>query len=142
MEGQNNAETLRRRFDAFETGGPRAAAELIDATFDPDVEFNPLPAGEAGGRTYRGLDGVAGFFSELHESFDDVRYESREFYPVGEARVIVFTHLVGVDRENSSPMRQELSLLYEFAGGRARRVSAYDTPAEALEAAERGHVGA
>ena len=79
MEGQSNAKSLRRLFDAFESGGPGAAAELIEVTFDPEVEFNPLPAGEAGGRTSRALDGVAGFFSELHESFEDVRYESRQF---------------------------------------------------------------
>jgi ketosteroid isomerase-like protein len=140
--GSSNTEKLRRLFDAYESGGPRAAAELIEETFDPEVEFNAGRAGEAGGRTYRGLDGMAGFFSELHESFESVRFESREFYSKGENLVIVFTHRTGVDRTTSMPLRQELSLLYEFVGGRAVRVTAYDTPAEALEAAERGHAGA
>jgi hypothetical protein len=36
----------------------------------------------------------------------------------------------------------DLSLVYEFAGGLVRRVTAYESPAEALEAAERGHANA
>jgi ketosteroid isomerase-like protein len=143
MTGQpSNADKLRRLFDAFDEGGPRAAAELIEETFDPDVEFNPRPAADAGGRTYRGLDGVAGFFAELHEALDQVRYESRQFYSRGEDLVIVFTDLAGIDKHTSMLIRQELSLLYEFAGGLATRVTAYDSPADALEAAERGHADA
>ena len=141
-EGGSNADKVRRLFDAFEAGGPKAAAELIDETFDPDVEFNPLSAGGAGGRTYRGRDGAAAFFGELHEEWEEVRYESREFYSMGEDLVIVFTDLAGIDPVTSLPLRQELSLVYEFVEGLARRVSAYDSPAEALEAAERGHAGA
>ena len=138
----SNADKVRNLFDAFEAGGAQAAAELIEQTFAHDVEFNPLPAADAGGRTYRGLDGVAGFFSELHEGIEDVGYEARQFYSRGEDLVIVFTHLVGVDRKTSMPLRQELSLLYEFVDGRAVRVSAYEKPAEALEAAERGYADA
>jgi len=141
-EPLSNAEKLQRLFDAFEAGGPQAAADLIEDTFDPDVEFNPLQAGDAGGRTYRGLEGVLGFFSELHDAFDEVQYESRQFYSVGEDQVIVFTCLAGTDPHSAMPLRQELSLVYEFVDGLARQVTAYDTPAEALEAAERGHAGA
>ena len=110
-----NAGKVEGLFDAFEAGGPDAASQLIDEIFDPGVEFNPLPAGGAGGRTYRGLDGVRGFFSELHEAVEEVRYESRQFYSMGEDRVIVFTELVGIDRGSSAPLRQELSLVYVFA---------------------------
>jgi ketosteroid isomerase-like protein len=138
----SNADKLRALFDAFETGGPEAAAPHVERSFHPEVEFNPMPAGSAGGRTYRGLDGVKGFFSELHDGFDAVRYESRQFYTAGEDTVIVMTTLYAADRSTGVPLRQELSLLYEFAGDLAIRVTAFDTPAEALEAAERGHAGA
>jgi hypothetical protein len=137
-----NAEKLRRLFSAFEVGGSEAAGRLIPEVFEPEVEFNPLPAGEAGGRTYRGLDGVIGFFDELHEEFQEVHYDWREFYPLSEDIVLVFTQLVAIPAGSSVPLRQELSLVYEFAGGLAQRVTAYDSPAEALEAAERGHAGA
>jgi ketosteroid isomerase-like protein len=56
--------------------------------------------------------------------------------------VVVLTRLAGISRETGHPLRQDLSLVYEFRGGLAWRVTAYETPAEALEAAERGHAGA
>jgi ketosteroid isomerase-like protein len=142
IQSQDHTEKLEALFEAFHTGGSRAAAGLVEQIFHPEVEFNTLGAGDAGGRTYRGLDGVADFFAELMDALDDVRFESPEFYPVGEDTVVVFTRRVGVDRRSGVPTREELALVYEFADETARRVTAYESPAEALEAAERGHAGA
>jgi ketosteroid isomerase-like protein len=142
MAPQSNAERLRKLYEAFDFGGATAAAPLIDQTFDPDVEFNPLQAGEAGGRTYRGRDGMVAFFGELNKALEDVRYEPPQFHPVGEDMVVVFTRLVGSARDTAMPLRQDLSLVYEFADGLVRCVTAYESPADALEAAERGHADA
>jgi ketosteroid isomerase-like protein len=139
---QNNAERIRKLYQAFEFGGEEAAAKLIGETFDPDVEFNPLQAGDAGGRTYRGFQGLAGFFAELTESLEDVHYDPPQFHPVGNDLVIVFTRLVGTEKDTSLPLQQDLSLVYEISEGLVRCVTAYDSPAEALEAAERGHADA
>jgi ketosteroid isomerase-like protein len=139
---RSNAEKLRKLYEAFDFGGAEAAGPLIDEIFDPEVEFNPLDAGEVGGRTYRGRDGVIAFFGELDDTVGEVRYEPPQFHPVGDDLVVVFTRLVGTKRESAMPMRQDLSLVYEFASGLVQRVTAYDSPAEALEAAERGHADA
>ncbi|HEY8640149.1 MAG TPA: nuclear transport factor 2 family protein [Solirubrobacterales bacterium] len=139
---KSNAERLRKLYEAFDFGGAEAAGQLIDETFDPEVEFNPLEAGEVGGRTYRGRDGVLAFFGEMHDAVEEVRYESPQFHSVGDDLVVVFTRLVGTERDTAVPMRQDLSLVYEFLDGRARCVTAYDSPAEALEAAARGHADA
>jgi ketosteroid isomerase-like protein len=141
-ESRSNAEKLRKLYEAFDFGGAEAAGILIDATFDPEVEFNPLDTGAAGGRTYRGRDGMVAFFGELSEALEGVRYEPPQFHPVGDDLVVVFTRLVGTERDTAMPLRQDLSLVYEFAGGLVRCVTAYDSPAEALEAAERGHADA
>jgi ketosteroid isomerase-like protein len=142
MNGQSNAAKLEQLWDAFDAEGREGAARLLDQVYDPDVEFNPLPAGEAGGRTYRGIDGVIAFFDELNERFSHVRYEPPQFHPVGEELVVVLTRLNGLARDTGLPMRQDLSLVYEFSEGLAHCVTAYETPAEALEAAQRGHAGA
>jgi ketosteroid isomerase-like protein len=143
MTGQGNAEKLQGLWEAFDREGVAGAARLIDKVYDPDGEFNPLPAQEVGGRTYRGLDGVVAFFGELDAAFVDVHYEPPQFHPVGDDLVVVLTRLVGMARDTGLPLRQDLSLVYEFgSGGRARRVTAYATPADALEAAERGHADA
>ena len=139
---RSNAEKLRILYEAFDFGGAKAAAPLIEETFHADVEFNPLEAKSAGGRTYRGLEGVAAFFGELGEALEGVRYEPPQFHPVGDDLVVVFTRLVGTERDTAMPLRQDLSLVYLFAGGLVQCVTAYDSPAEALEAAERGHADA
>jgi ketosteroid isomerase-like protein len=138
-EAQSNAERLRKLYEAFDLGGPEAAGRVVQEIFDPDVEFNPLTAGDVGGRTYRGRDGMLAFFGELHGAFEELRYEPPQFHPVGEDLVVVFTRMVGIARDTSLPLRQDLSLVYEFGEGQVRCVTAYESPAEALEAAERGH---
>ena len=142
-DSPTNAEKLERLWETFENEGPAATAALVAETFHPDVEFNPLAAGSAGGRTYRGWEGMQAFFGELDEGFDEVRYEPPQFHPVGEDLVIVFTRMVGLARDTALPHRQDLPLVYEFTeDGLVRCVTAYESPAEALEAAERGHADA
>jgi ketosteroid isomerase-like protein len=142
MAGQGNGEKIQLLWDTFEKGGFAATTALIDETFDADVEFNPLAAGGAGGRTYRGRDGMLAFFGELAEAFSDVQFEQPQCHEVGEDLVVTFTRMVGTSRETSLPLRQDLSLVYEFAEGRVHCVTAYESPAEALEAAQRGHADA
>jgi ketosteroid isomerase-like protein len=142
MTDRSNADKLRILYEAFDLGAAEAAMPLIPKTFHRDVEFNPLEAKGAGGRTYRGFEGMAAFFGELDQALEGVRYEPPQFHPVGEEIVIVFTRLVGSERDSSIPLRQDLALVYEFSEGLVRCVTAYDSPAEALEAAERGHADA
>jgi ketosteroid isomerase-like protein len=137
-----NGEKIQRLWDTFEREGFRAALPLIEDTIDPDVEFNPLAAGDAGGRTYRGHDGMFAFFEELADGFSDVRYEPVQCHAAGDDHVVAFTRMVGTEKSTGLPLRQDLSLVYEFSGGMVRCVTAYETPAEALEAAERGHADA
>ena len=141
-EQLSNTEQLARLYETFESGGAGAAAPLIEEIFDPDLEFNPLETGDVGGRTYRGREGMLAFFGELHAAFEEVRYEPPQLYPVGDELVVALTRLAGIARETGLPLQQDLSLVYEFSGGRVRCVTAYDTPADALEAAERGHADA
>ena len=139
--GQDNCEKIERLYEAFENEGARAAAELIGETFDANVEFHTLQTGNSGGRTYRGFDGLGGFFGELHSEFEDVHYEAPQFHQVGED-VVALTCIVGTDRSSSIPVRQDLALVYRFAQQKVVVVEAYDSPAEALEAAQRGHADA
>jgi ketosteroid isomerase-like protein len=142
MADKSNGERIQLLWDSFEKEGFAATAELIEEIFDTDVEFNPLAAGGAGGRTYRGRDGMLAFFGELAEAFADVQFEPPQCHEIGEELVVTFTRMVGTSRETSLPLRQDLSLVYEFAEGRVQCVTAYETPAEALEAAQRGHADA
>jgi ketosteroid isomerase-like protein len=139
---QSNAARIQQLWDTFESEGFGAAAEVAARIFDEDVEFNPLEAGSAGGRTYRGREGMMGFFGELAEGFADVDFEPVQCHSVGEEIVVAFTRMVGTAKGSGLPLRQDLSLVYEFGEGRVQCVTAYESPAEALEAAQRGHADA
>jgi ketosteroid isomerase-like protein len=140
--GASNAEKLERLYEAFDQAGFEETARLVQEIFSPEVEFNPLAAGDVGGGTYRGYEGMLSFFGQLNEAFEEVSYEAPQFHPLGEDLVVAFTRLTGRSSQTSLPMRQDLSLVYEFEGGLVRCVTAYETPAEALEAAQRGHADA
>ena len=135
----DNCAKLRRLYEAFE--GRAVTEELLADTFDPDVEFNPMAHRDAGGRTYRGRDGMLAFFGELGDELGEIRYEMPDFHPVGEA-VIAFTQIAGTARDTSLPFHQDLAIVYEFADGLVTCVTGYETPAEALKAVERGHADA
>jgi ketosteroid isomerase-like protein len=139
---KGNAQRIQELWDTFEREGFAETAKLIDELFDPDVEFNPLAAGGAGGRTYRGRDGMLAFFGELAEGFADVQFELPQCHEVGDSLVVAFTRMVGTARDTGLPLSQDLSLVYEFGEGLVRSVTAYESPAEALEAAQRGHADA
>jgi hypothetical protein len=86
---------------------------------------------------------MGAFFEELDEDFEEVRYELPQFHPVGDDIVVAFGLMVGIARGNAIPLRQDLPLVYEFTeDGLVRCLTAYETPAEALEAAQRGHADA
>jgi ketosteroid isomerase-like protein len=141
MSDPSNVDKIQRLWDTFDNSGFGSAMELIEETFHPGVEFNPLEAAGAGGRTYRGQDGMLAFFGELGEAFEDVRFEPAQCHGVGDD-VVVFTRMVGIAKQTGLPLRQDLSLVYEFSEGQVRCVTAYETPADALEAAQRGHADA
>ena len=142
MSGAENAERLERLYAAFEDEGAGAAAKIIEELYDPEVELNTLQTGQAGGQTYRGFEGMGAFFGELLSEFENVRFEMPQFHPVGEHLVVALTRIAGSERGTAMPVRQDLALVYHFEAGRVVRVDAYETPAEALEAAQRGHADA
>ncbi len=141
-DGPANAASLERLYEVFDRGGFEEAARVVQEVFDPEVEFNTLQAGDVGGGTYRGYEGMLTFFGELHGAFEEVNYEAPQFHPVGDRLVVAFTRISGLAKQTSMPLRQDLALVYEFEDGTVRCVNAYETPADALEAAQRGHADA
>ncbi|HEY1356350.1 MAG TPA: nuclear transport factor 2 family protein [Solirubrobacterales bacterium] len=142
-EERSNAEKLEALWDAFDQEGAAGAGRMLDQIYDEGVEFNPIATAGVGGTTYRGLDGVLAFFGELDATIESLQYEVPQFHAAGENLVVVLTRIAGIVRETGRPLRQDLSLVYEFGpDGLAHRVTGYETPAEALEAAQRGHADA
>jgi hypothetical protein len=130
-----NLSALRRWSDTFRDEGFEAALAIIDEIFDPEVEFSPLLAREIEGRTYYGHEGLRAFFTELNEMLGGVHYEPAEYEPVADDVIVLFTRILGTGRGSAVPIGQDLCMVYEFRHGLIRRMSAYGSREEALEAA-------
>jgi ketosteroid isomerase-like protein len=133
-EGANVA-LVRRWFEMAERGEVDAFMERIDEIFDLEAEFSPLLAREIERRSYRGRAEIRGFFQDLGSILGEIHFAPAEFHPVSENVIVVFTRLFGTGRGSNVPIGQDLALVCEIHDRLIRRLSAYGTREEALEAA-------
>jgi ketosteroid isomerase-like protein len=136
MTIEANLDALGRWYSAYETGGFEAGDAMIEEVFDPEVEFSPWLAREVEQRTYRGHEGMRSFFRELDDTLEELRYDPPEYRAVSADVIVVFTRLAGAPRHGGVPIGNDLGLVYEFRDGLVRRLTAYGSHEEALQAAE------
>jgi len=125
---QENVEILRRGYEGYNRTGefelelfdPDGVWDNSNAVFDPAV--------------YRGLDGVREFLSSLRDMWKQVRLEPEEFIVVDENRVIVPTRIVSTGREDVQTIAHNANL-FTLRGGKITYAKAFQTKADALEAA-------
>jgi ketosteroid isomerase-like protein len=134
---EDNVALLRAWLDEYQRGGDEGASErFAEQLCDPEVEFSPFLARETEGRAYQGVGEVPTFFRELHDVFGEVRYEQPTYHPRGDDLVVAYTRLTGLARGGAVRMGQDLGLLFGFREGRVRRLTAYGSHDEAMNAAE------
>ena len=126
---QENVELVRGWFDRWNRG-ERSFSE-VDS--HPDVQiisrFRPDP--------YRGRDGFERWVQEIDEQFQDWQLVVEEWRDVGDA-VVAFGHLHLHGQGSGIEFDQPMAWLIELDGNRLLRLSNFDKPDEALEAAGLG----
>lgn len=76
-----NADIVRRLFEAFSRRDARAVSELCA----PDVEFVPVTLGLAGREEpYRGREGIRRYFADTARLWQELRAEPEVYYEVGD----------------------------------------------------------
>ena len=128
-------DAVRRTWDAVEQGDRGVLRALAAEAVHPDCEWTPLLAG-VDGRTYHGPDGMVEFFEEWLGSFSP-RYENREYEQLSDDVVLASCRMWIESRETGVEMEREIAVLTQFEHGLLRRGRAYDSRAEAIEAAGR-----
>jgi ketosteroid isomerase-like protein len=114
--------------EAYARGGFAAAAEFSH----PDFEMSLMAHHPLGGRTYR--TGEAGeAMSEFMKSFEDFRAEAEELIDVGDS-VVVALRESGRAR-GGVELEQLFGILYTLREGKIFRMQWFDSPDEALAAA-------
>ena len=132
---KEDVEIVRRVYDA----AARRDAATVFSLYDPKVELDatrlelPHYSGDAGG-TYRGHDGLRGFFREWHEAWSEIEYDYEELIDAGEHVISVVTRRAR-GRVSGVAVERPFALVWTVHDGRVVRVVWFPSRDEALEAA-------
>ena len=127
---QENAEIVRKSFDAIGRGDLDALFEL----YDPDIRFEPLTGTQVETGGYRGHQGVRQYFAEADEVWDEVRPVAGQITTNGD-EVVVFGHCSIRGKASEIETDSPCSWVITVRGGKITRHRVFGTNGEALEAA-------
>ena len=127
---EKNVEVVRRAIAAL---GDKGVDGLL-AFSDPEVELiTPASLASEPG-TYRGRDGVRGWFDSFNDAMDGVTLEGRDYMPVGD-QVLVQATLRARGRATGIETEQSAFLLCTVRDDRVTKLEGFAERDEALEAA-------
>jgi ketosteroid isomerase-like protein len=126
----DNAEVVRRGFEALGEGGVEALLELVDEEF----EFTTPPDMSAEPDTYRGHEGLRRYFDSFYDAMEEIRFEPQQFIAVGE-RVVVPFRLTARGRTTGIEVEQRAVFVWEVRDGVAVGLKLFTDVEEATAAA-------
>ncbi len=126
---QENIELVRLAIERHNCGNLDAFLELCA----PDLEFRDVPALPGSG-VYVGHEAYRGWYAQMDDAFEELRYEPVEFIDAGD-QVLVVNHGVGTGKGSGARVEMDFSNVWTVNDGRIVRIAGYDSHAEALEAA-------
>ena len=125
---QENVETVRRIYEAFNRGDMEGAFELVS----PDFEGIPDERDLAG--TVRGRENVRRAIEEWIDSFVESRLDPERFFETGD-QVIAFIRNTGRGRASGVELDVRVAQVWTFQAGTPVRAQTYADRERALEAA-------
>ena len=127
---QENAELVRRAFDAFN----RRDLDAFLALCHPDVEFVAYAMQLEGGDPYRGHEGVRAWWETIFAVYPDFRADIEELRDLGDL-IITRARMHGRGVESAAPMDQEVWQVGRPRDGKVIGWRFFRSESEALEAA-------
>ena len=127
---QENAELVRRAFDAFN----RRDLGAFLALCHPDVEFVAYAMQLEGGDPYRGHEGVRAWWETIFAVYPDFRADIEELRDLGDL-IITRARMHGRGVESDAPMDQEVWQVGRPRDGKVIGWRFFRSESEALEAA-------
>ncbi len=128
---RENVEAVRAMFAAWNRGD----REGLLAPTHPEVEWSSaiLRQVEGAETLHKGRAGLRRFWDEWHALWD-LRIEASELRDVGDT-VVALGRIRTKSKSSGLEVDRPIGYVFQFEDGRARRIRAYLTPEEALEAA-------
>ncbi len=125
---QENVEIALRATDAIFARDVEAWVEC----FDKSAEFL-LPRNVIEGGSYRGHDGLRRAFTDVFETWDDIRF-AREATKDRDDLVVVLGRTTNVGKGEAPTIEYESAYLYKVCAGKIVYFRPYQSQLEALEA--------
>jgi ketosteroid isomerase-like protein len=134
MSEATNLETIRSAYAAFGRGDVPALMALIDAKVEWD---NPGPREIPWAGSFRGHDGVGGFFSALGTGVEFEAFEPRTFVAQGD-RVIVLGYERARVKRTGKTFSNHWAHAFKLAGGKVTQFHEYGDSAAVAAACREG----
>lgn len=124
---QENVETVKRLYEAWQRDGFGVVPELMD----PDIEWvNPPNAIEPG--TRRGYDGFAAAASLFSSVYRESRVTDATFHDAGD-RIAVTASMTSRGAGSEFPIDTQRGYVFDLRDGKVTRFAWFTDPAQALE---------
>jgi ketosteroid isomerase-like protein len=125
---QENVELMLAAFEAFNSGD----LERIIAVSAEELEVEVPPGLSAEPDTYRGAEGMRRYMQAFQEAMSEVHFHAEQVWHGGDA-VVVDVRVTARGKQTGIPVEQRAAQAWTFRDGRALRIRAYASLAEALE---------
>ena len=130
---KGNVELHRQAHDAFNRRDLASFLSLVS----PDVEFTPYEVAVQGGDPYRGHPGVRSWWEETFAVLPDLRVETYDIRAYGN-KTLAHGRLYARGAGSGASIERTLWQAAEWRDGKTAWWHAFESEAEALEAAGRG----
>jgi uncharacterized protein len=125
---QENVEIVRRGYERFNDHDIDGFLQLCA----PDFEFRDLPSLPGSG-VFTGHDAARGWWAQLVDAFEDLRFDADDFIDAGD-RVVVVNHATGRGRGSGADVEMHFSSVWTLNDGKVVKCIVYDDHDDALKA--------
>ena len=132
---QENVETLKRGYEAFNRGDASEIVELAREIGAPNVEWGSTGAFPGVEGMYRGPEAMQDWMEIIRSEWKEFEVSLDEVLHDGDEMLVVAERLRGRGRESGAEAEMRVFSAYWFAGGKLQRRASFTDPDEALEAA-------
>ena len=125
---QTDSEMLRAGYEAFSRG----EVDAVFASADPDLLLITAERVTNPG-TYRGVEAVTQFFTDLFEPFEEVVAEPERFFERGD-QIVVFVRVRSRPRGSNAVVENRIGHVWTVRDGKVIRFQMFPERMNALEA--------
>jgi ketosteroid isomerase-like protein len=127
---QEDADTVRRAFDAWNEEGAEAVVERFWAE---DAVYREMPGWSDAG-VFRGRDAVLGRLRNLVDLVGPIEVRLENVIEAEDGSIVAVAQVVGEPDERATPYTQSFAVVHRIRDGRIVEADYYLDPGQALDA--------